>query len=323
VWKEAVVARGRSRPLARLKSAYSDGGIPALREAYLAAAQESVICRAAWKLVDLVCPVSGLLDWAVRLNHLIAAYGYGGGATRVFDELPLRWESEFPPDCEEILHHAPLVVYGNHPSQITPFVVAAALGRPDLHFLTVGFFTKFLPAAKPFALALRHPRPRTWRDLRGSGLTHALALYLLFRFDEQEGRADAREHNRDMLRAAVEHIRGGGSILIHPMGGATGRRDWFPGIGVLASELAETAEEHQPYLAPFHAENESNARLYSLLSTSPLSRARRKRLNRDPVRIRFGRPIRVEEIVTDPTLPPPTLAKLLQEHYEKHFPSAQ
>lgn len=315
-----MVTRRTARPLGRLKLAYSKGGIPALREAYLATAEESLACRTAWRLVDLVCPVSGFLDWTVRLNDLIAAHGYGGAAARLFDELPLRWESEFPPGCEEILRNAPLILYGNHPSQITSLFVAAALGRPDLHFLSVEFFTKFLPAADPFALPLRDSRPRTWRDLWGSGLTHALALSLLFKVDEQDSRTDAREHNREMLRTAVGHVRGGGSLLIFPMGAATGWRDWFPGIGILARDLAETAGEHPVYLVPFTVENESNARLYSLFSTGLLGRARRKRLDRDPVRIRFGHPTRVEEIVVGPALPPPALASLLQERYERLFP---
>ena len=310
----------KGRAFARLKSAYSKGGIPALRDAYLSAAKESLVCRTAWRLVDLVCPVSGFLDWTVRLNDLVATYGYHGGAARLFDALPLRWESEVSPDCEEVLHNAPLILYGNHPSQITSLVVAAALDRSDLRFLGIGFFTKILPSAEPFVLQFQDSHRRTCRDLLGSGLAHTLALSLLFRLDEQELRSDAREHNQRMLRSAVGHVRGGGSVLIFPMGEATGWRNWFPGIGVLVRDLAETAEEHQAYLLPFHVENESNARLYSLLSTSPLGRARRKRLNRDPVRIRFGRPTRVEEIVQDSTLPPSALASLLQQQYERLFP---
>jgi len=321
--RRSLVTRQKGRVFARLKSAYSKGGIPAVRDAYVSAAKESLVCRTAWRLVDLVCPVTGFLDWTVRLNDLVAAYGYHGAAARLFDALPLRWESEFPPDCEEIRHNASLILYGNHPSQITSLIVAAALDRSDLRFLGISFFTKILPSAEPFVLQLQDSHRRVYRDLLGSGLAHRLALSFLFHLDEQVLRSDAREHNRGMLRSAAGHVRGGGSVLIFPMGEATGWRDWFPGIGVLVRELAETAEGHQAYLLPFHVENESNARLYSLLSTSPLGRARRKRLNRDPVRIRFGRPTRVQEIVEDPTLPPPALASLLQQQYERVFPAAK
>jgi len=61
--RRSLVTRERVRAFARLKSAYSKGGVPALRDAYLSAAKESLACRTAWRLVDLVCPVSGFLDW--------------------------------------------------------------------------------------------------------------------------------------------------------------------------------------------------------------------------------------------------------------------
>jgi hypothetical protein len=307
---------------ARLKSAFSEGGIPAVHESHLAAAKESVAYRSASRLVDLVFPFSGLLHWTDRLNSLIGTEGLHGAAARLGDDLHLRWEMEIPPGCEGVLHKAPVILYGNHPSQITPLVVAAALGRADLRFFCLELYLKFLPAARPFALPIQRSLPRRWRDRLGSGWKHFLALSLLFRVDEEKGYADARAHNREMLCAAVEHLREGGCVLIFPMGEATGWRDWLPGIGVLARDLAATAGQHPAYFAPFFVENESNARLYSLFSTRPQGRVRRGRLNRDPVRIQFGRPVPLEEIVRDPTLSPSALADLLEKQYRDLFPGA-
>lgn len=319
----AVTPRKRAL-FASLKSAYSEGGIPALREAYIAAAKQNVAIRALWKSVDVMCPVSRFLDWTVRLNDLIADRGYHSAATRVLDELPLRWESQFSPGSEEVVRSVPLVLYGNHPSQITSLILSAALGRADLRFFSISFFTKFLPSAEPFVFPLRDSTLRTWRDLLGGGLTHSLALYLLYKVDEEETAPDAREHNRGMLRSAAEHVRGGGSVFIHPMGGTPGWRDWFPGIGVLAQELAQTAEKHPAYFVPFHVENESNERLYALIAASatPLARVRLRKLDRDPVRIRFGRPARVQEITADSTLSASVLASLMQQDYLRLFPGA-
>lgn len=162
----AVTPRERA-PFASLKSAYSEGGIPALREAYIAAAEQNVAIRVLWKFVDVMCPVSRFLDWTVRLNDLIADRGYHGAAARVLDELPLRWESQFSPGSEDVVRSIPLVLYGNHPSQITSLILAAALGRADLRFFSISFFTKFLPAAEPFVFPLRDSKLRTWRDLLG------------------------------------------------------------------------------------------------------------------------------------------------------------
>jgi hypothetical protein len=188
--------------------------------------------------------------------------------------------------------------------------------------LCIELYPQFLPAVTPYALPLQRSLLRRWRDRFGSGFQHTLALSLLFLVEEQKRYAEAREHNQRALRAAVEHVRGGGSVLIFPMGEATGWRDWFPGIGILARDLATTAAEHPAYFAPFLVENESNARLYSLLSTSPFGRWRRRRLSRDPVRIQFGCPVPVEDIVQDPTLSPPTLARQLQKQYRGSFPGA-
>lgn len=314
------MTRKRTGILAKLKSAFSNGGIPALRDAYIAAARESVVCRSAWRLVDLVFPVVRFLDWIVRLDGFVATHGLHGAAVRLSEDVPLRWEIEVPPGCGDTLRHAPVVVYGNHPSQITPLIAAAALGRSDLRFLCIELYPQFLPAVTPYALPLQRSLLRRWRDRFGSGFQHTLALSLLFLVEERKSYAGAREHNQRALRSAVEHVRGGGSVLIFPMGEATSWRDWFAGIGVLARGLAETAEQHPAYFVPFFVRNESNARLYSLLSTSRVGKWRCRRLNREPVRIQFGRPVRVEEIGQDATLSPAALAKLLQKRYRQVFP---
>ncbi len=316
------MAYRRNRRLARLRAAFATGGIPALREAYLATARESAAFRLAGRLAELIFPVVRFLDWIVRLDGFIATDGLHRAIARLAEEFPLRWETSSPAGCEEILRHAPVVVYGNHPSQITPLFVAAALGRPDLRFLCIELYPQFLPAVAPYALPLQRSLLRQWRDRFGSGFQHMMALSLLFLVEEQKRYVDARDHNQRTLRAAVEHVRGGGSVLIFPMGEATGWRDWFPGIGILARDLAQTATQHPAYFVPFFVENESNARLYSLLSTSPLGRWRRRRLSRDPVRIRFGCAVPVREIVPDLTLTPPEIARQLQKQYRGSFPGA-
>lgn len=308
------------RRFARLRAAFTTGGIPALREVYLATVRDSAVFRCAGRLAELVFPVVRFLDWIVRLDGFIATYGLHGAIARLAEESPLRWEASLPAGGEEILRHAPVVVYGNHPSQITPLFVAAALGRQDLRFLCIELYPQFLPAVTPYAFPLQRSLLRQWRDRFGSGFQHTLALSLLFLVEEQKRYADAREHNRQALRAAANHVRGGGSVLIFPMGEATGWRDWFQGIGILAKDLAQTAAQRPVYFAPFFIENESNARLYSLLSTTPFGRWRRRRLNRDPVRIRFGRPVSVAEIVPAPTALPPAIARQLQSRYRMTFP---
>jgi hypothetical protein len=314
------VARRGAGVLARLKPAYSQGGIPAVHRSHLAAAEKSAVYRALWKLLDLVFPLSGFLSWTDRLNGLIGTHGLHGAAARVCDDLHLQWETKIPPGGEDVLRTAPLILYGNHPSQITPLFLAAALGRADLRFFCIELYLKFLPAAEPYALPLQRSLPRKWRDRLGSGWAHSVALSLLFRVDEPKKYEAAREHNGRMLRAAAEHVRQGGCVLIFPMGEATGWRDWFQGIGVLAKDLAQTASHQRVVLAPFFVENESNARLYSLFSTSPLGVRRRRRLNRAPVRIQFGRPVPLEEIIRDPTLSPSAVTDLLERQYREVFP---
>jgi 1-acyl-sn-glycerol-3-phosphate acyltransferase len=316
------VTRRRIEPFARLRAAFTTGGIPALREAYLAAARESAVFRCAGRLAELVFPVVRFLDWIVRLDGFIATHGLHGAIARLAEEFPLRWETRVSHECVEILRRAPVVVYGNHPSQITPLFVAAALGRPDLRFLCIELYPQFLPAVTPYALPLQRSLLRQWRDRFGSGFRHTLALSLLFLVEEQKRYPDAREHNRQALRAAVDHIRGGGSVLIFPMGESTGWRDWFQGIGVLARDLAQTAAQCPAYFVPFFVENESNARLYSLLSTSPLGRWRRRRLNRDPVRIWFECAVPVAQIVPDPAVLPLAIARQLQSGYRRVFSPA-
>ena len=301
---------------ARLKSAYLNGGAPAFREVYLAAIEESPVHRAMAKLVDRVCPVSQILDWSVHLDQLIAQHGPHKAAAIVFKELSVPLEVQIPAGEEHILRTAPLLLYGNHPSVVTPLTIAAALDRTDLRMLVAGFFTRLLPASLPFVFPLWVTHRRTWHDVLGAGLPHALALSLLFYVDELPPPPVARAHNRAMLSHAVNHIRAGGSSLIFPGGSTPRDRRWFPGIGILARELAETKAKSQVYLAPFHVENDSNARCYSLISAGSLAGVRRTHRNLKPVLVRFERPVLVQDVVPDPTVSTAAVVGLLRQRYD-------
>jgi hypothetical protein len=305
---------------ARLKSAYSSGGAPAFREVYLAAMEESSVNRAMAKLVDRICPVSHILDWSVRLDQLIAQHGLPKASAALFEELSVPLEVRIPAGEEHILRTAPLLLYGRHPSVLTPFTMAAALGRSDLRILVAGFLSNWFPASLPFVFPVFVAHRRMWHDVVGSRPSHALALAVLCGLDESPPPPVARARNRVMLSHVVNHVRAGGSSLIFPGGSAPRDRRWFPGIGVLAKELAETEAESPVYLAPFHVENDSNARSYGAISAGRVGSARGASRNQKPVLVRFERPVPVQNVITNSAASTAAVVTLLRQRYQSWSP---
>jgi len=305
--------------VARLRSAYSDGGVPACCAVYQASIEKYPAYRVLARLLNGVCPMSEILAWTVRLDERIARDGPHPAAATVFRDLAVPLETAIPAGAETVLRTAPVLLYGNHPSIVTPLTITAAIDRGDLRMLVAEFFTKLLPASAPHVFPLWVPHRRTFHDVAQSGIAHTVALAFLFHMDSLPPPSVRREHNLTMLRQAADHIRSGGSGLIFPGGSAPKGRRWFPGIGVLARSLAATGDGRLTHLAPFRVENDNNARCYSLLASGRRAEAERALRIQEPVTVRFARPIPLEDLITDPTLPPAAIAELLKRHYDGLF----
>ena len=146
-----------------------------------------------------------------------------------------------------------------------------------------------------------------------------IALSLMYHLDGQLDSTAARTQNQATLNEAANNILEGGAVTIFPGGGGKETRGWFPGIGVLAANLARAPASNTVYLIPVHIQNSSNARIYSLLSSNPIARIQKRLLYRQPVQVIFERPIPLTTLIKGQSLSSKSLAAFLQNHYETLF----
>ena len=301
---------------AQLRAAYLRGGMPAFQEVHRAALLKQRAYRTLWKLVDLASPVSALLSLAESFNRRIGEVGLSAAANEMIDTLGFRWEKHLPETEMEILATAPLLIYGNHPSMLTPFLIAAALNRSDLRIIALSYVAKLIPSLEAYLFPLHASQRRTLQGRSRSGGAHALSLSLIYRLDGQLNPEVARDRNRVSLNRATEHILGGGATVIFPGGGGKETRGWFPGIGNIVANLAQTPEADTIYLVAVRVSASSNSRVYSMLSENPVSRLRRRLLYRQPIRLTFEKAVPVADLTTGRDHSPQHLASFLQAHYE-------
>ena len=288
--------------------------------AYDEARRRSRLFRLAAALLEPVYPVRAFLIQAAELfEPSIRDLGLHAGCRKILDVLPLEWACRYPSEGEELVRTAPVLLYGNHPSLLTPFLVAACVGRDDLHFCSMDYVRRLVPSMGAYCHPLELSLTRSWVEWKRGGFRRVLAFRLLSLLGSDRSPEAARETNREALRNAVADLRDGQSVMIIPGGGGKRNRVWFSGIGVLAKRLIEDPGAPRVYVVPTREENCSNRRVYAMLMRGPVARLSRRIRSRRPVRLVFGEPTPLSELVY-PAFSVAEAVEALRAHYESTFP---
>jgi len=302
-----------------MRTSFRDGDIAGLREAYMKARSDSLFLKHLLRLIERFYPVSGMLKMAESLDRKISEHGLGRASRETLSHIGIDWECRLPEGREDVLRSSRVIFYGNHPSMLTPFLIAAGVDRTDIRILMMGYVGHLIPSLSRLILPLELPLNRPLIELYRGGLKHLLALWLVSRLHDVPQRALAKAINRRSLEAAVAHVRAGGSVVVFPAGGGRANRCWYPGIGTLVKDLTKASPDGPIYLVPIREYNSSNHRVYASLAHTKAAQMRRRFLYRRPVRIEFADPIRLDGLPIDPDSSH-RIAAWLKEHYDRLFP---
>ncbi|MFC2079721.1 hypothetical protein ACFLSZ_07045 [Candidatus Bipolaricaulota bacterium] len=307
------------KALETLRLAYSEGDAKELHDAYANAGAQSRFLRASLPLFEHVYPVRRFLASAARLETSMAEHGLHSGCQRFFQELSIPWHCDLPDSVREIAEHAPVILFGNHPSLFTPFLAAASVNRSDFRFFSTKYVCNLLPSIGTAAFPMEVPLTRSWTEWRRGGWQRAMVYRLISLVHDMPSAEEIRAGNRASLITGAEYIRQGGSAIICPGGGGKKKdRKWYAGIGSLVKQLQQSPGESTIYLLPFREENCSNKRIYAHIQNGPISRFKNAVVYRGPIRIRFAEPIPIAEVGT-PESTVQQIVELLKSYYEGLF----
>jgi len=304
--------------LQRIREAYASGNA----ETLLGSLDDASACcrtlRTSLATLEAVYPLHAFLRFAEELDREIEGYGLREGCRKVFDRSAMGWEHDVPDSCREIAEDRPVVFFGNHPSLMTPFLVAAALERSDLRCFTTSYACRLIPSFGRLSYPMEVPLTRAWTEWRRGGWKRVLAHRLAALVHDVPSADRAKAINRQGLDRGANHVRAGGGVMIFPTGGGERDNHWYPGIGALVKRLRDGPRWQQIYLVPVREENCSNRRLYAELSDNRVSRLKRAIRYRGPVRIALADPIPLNEIASQRTSIEQIVA-LLRQRYEALF----
>lgn len=268
--------------------------------------------------VELFYPVGRILSLAAEIDRRIGRDGLAAASRWLLDTWVPGWRAVIPPATAEILAAKPVLVYGNHPSLLTPFLVGATVPRPDLKIVSASFLDRLLPSYACSAFSVELP-VRNWGEhLRRGGVSRLLLAWLIGYLTPPQRSAARKEGNRHALAAAAAHLRSGGALLIAPAGWTLRPRPWLPGIGRIVQALERDPGPDELYLVPFREEHTSDARTRAVLGRGPVARLKRRFLYRQPVTIRYGPPTPCSALAPLPG-DVPGIVRLLQTRYEALF----
>jgi len=304
--------------VARMRDAYAAGDIVGLVRAYQQAPRESRLLRVALPLLGSFYPVAAFLELAEQLDGNIAEDGLHEGCRRFLRDLAIGWECDLPERHRAIAETQPVIFYGNHPSLLTPFLVAAGVERHDLRFFSSSYACHLIRSLSDVSYPMEVPLTRSWTEWRRGGWKRVLAYRLLSLLHDVPDAETTKAINRRSLELGSSHVRRGGSAMICPGGGGKRDRYWYPGIGSLVKRLQESPGDREVYLLPIREENCTNKRVYAQLMEGPVARLKRSTFHRGPVRILFADPIPLRDIGSTSSSVE-QIVEILRTHYESLF----
>jgi hypothetical protein len=128
--------------------------------------------------------------------------------------------------------------------------------------------------------------------------------------------------NRRRLSQGVDHLRQGGCVVIFPSGGGRGNHPWYPGIGVVANALAQDPDAPEVFLLPMREEESSNRHVYASFKRLRDPRKSAIMQGLSAIRLQFGEPVRLTDLVHADETPAQTAARL-HAHYDTLFPAPE
>ena len=286
-----------------------------MRQTHAVAMKNSLPYRLLCGLVDFVFPATALLDSAADLDRHMGELGVASGSKAVLRSLPMSWLAEFPRRGEDVIKTCPVVVFGEHGSILTPFLVAASLDRPDLKMLGVSYVAKLGPNIARSMYPVLLPTP-TFRSAGRMGILPRISGWLTSRLESPVDKDVARAQNRTSLIQAAEHVGSGAALLIAPDSRDPGA-EWHRGIGLLVAHLAQIdATDRNAYLVPYRIWAPITG-VFRLLSRNPITRALGRQQYRRPIRVAFGEPIPLSMVIEQTGLDSAAITEHLQTHYHR------
>ena len=300
--------------LSRMRLAYAAGNIAGLISAYEQAPRDSRLLRAALPLLESFYPVPAFLELAAHLDRNISEDGLHEGCRRFFQEIAFDWECVLSGPHREIAETHPVIFFGNHPSLLTPFLVAASVDRSDLHYFSTTYVCRLIPSFGRISYPMEVPLTRSWTEWRRGGWKRVLVYRLISLLPDLPDVEETKTINRRSLALGASHVRQGGSAMICPGGGGRQDRRWYPGIGSLIKDLQQAPGDREVYLVPIREENCTNKRVYAHLMDGRVARLKESVLYRGPVRITIADPIPLSEIAS-PSSTVEQIVELLRAYY--------
>ena len=302
--------RGIRQTLRSLQASLGDPA--ALHHAYLSAKHGALSSRLLLGVVDRIYPAAEFLRLACELDQGIRKDGYAAACQEAAVRLVGPWQIMIPPETTGLAESGGAVFYGNHPSLMTPFLLGAAIPRPDLRFVSTGYVCKLIPEFGNRSFAVEMPLDRVTKELRRGGTRRVLAHLLMSLLHAVPDQDELKIRNRLALSQAADHVRHGGALVICPDGGGTRSGRWYPGIAQIAQTVRTAGAS--AHFVPFHEANCTNGRVYARLMRGLLPALRRRWHGRRPVSLSFGEPISHAALPANASIE--ELLDALRGHYE-------
>ena len=301
------------RIVAELRTSLASGGIEAMAETHTAALKSCLSYRLFCRTIDLVYPVSGLLDLMKGLDRRVGERGLTRASEEVLDMLPTSWRAEFPAGGRDEIRTRPAIIFGKHGSILTPFLIAASLDRPDIKMLGASYVATLGPNIARYMYPVHLPIS-TFRRAARKGILLRVGAWLTARLDSRVEKEVAQERSRASLILSAEHVRRGGALLIAP-DARNPKAKWRSGIGILVAHVGKDAPaDYDALLVPYRIWA-SITGIFHLLSRNPVMRALGRWEYRRPIRVTFGEPVLLSEVIEKTGADPDAITDCLEARY--------
>jgi hypothetical protein len=203
--------------------------------------------------MDTNTMIHGLVNRIPVLRHALFSYtdtsvkiGSIRAAQQLTKKFHVRLRVHVPDETQIVLAHKACVVTFNHPYEIEPFLIAAALPyREKIKMVATGKILEVAPALEGHIVPVwvdHHADTEKKHKLSGF-VSRMLTREPILPQDQAHGR------NIKSIAQASRFVDSGGMVLIAPEGYRGARGTWFPGIAHLLTQIRR--KRHVYYVQGF------------------------------------------------------------------------
>ncbi len=234
------------------------------------------------KTLFLILPYESILKINARYDKKIEDTGFSESTRNYLKDLNIEINIQNPIDII-----GPALIFGNHPTGLDPFIIAACLNREDVYIVADIYQKNKGKNIGKQIIPITYSR--TKKNLYNRGFLNTIGFYVMRQLTGYAKPEDVRVQNKHTIEKAAQLLKEGHVVIIFPDGGSNNPELWYNGIGEIITHSSFERRNIQLYAAQITGITTAKILRHFLFD-------RRIYLKENPLHVALSQPFTLEKL---------------------------